>query len=110
MKMDQTEIIFNIALVSRHEMTIKHIKETINITKVFRESVEISDLEDFDMVLGNLPISLIAELTKLGIHVGIVEFDDFPPRGVELSSEELKKFGFRIEFYEAVKIKNLLGY
>ncbi len=88
-------------IVSRHEATIKFIKEVIPgfETAPVREEVTKEEIRGKE-VAGNTPLNLAAEAEK--VHAVI--FDGKPPRGEEVDSiEGLKERGVRIETFKVTK-------
>ena len=92
-----------IAIVSRHEATIKKLLEMYPEATVFKSSVVADDLKGFVKVIGNLPFAIAAEICNIGIEFYSVEWETFPPRGVELKKEDFKKYGFKLTRYEVLR-------
>jgi len=55
-------------------------------------------VDEGDVVVGVLPVHLVAELKKKGARVFILVLPQVPPekRGQELSPDEMEKFGARL--------------
>ena len=92
-----------VLIISGHDATIKYLSEIFGNFEV-RVIQHLSDLNEVneDIVVGNLPLPLIAELLKRGkrfIYVSLIIPAEL--RGKELNSEQVKEY---IELYE---IKNL---
>jgi len=79
-----------ILIVSRHEATIQWLLEKYPNAEVNRTSVTKEDILEKE-VHGNLPNQLACELP----YFYAIEFDNFPPRGEELTSADLKQYGIR---------------
>lgn len=85
-------------IVSRHPATIEWLKNRLGKDTPVYESAS----EDFvrgKVVYGNLPMSL-ACITE---EYHAVEFERVPPRGVELSAEDLSWYGIRIVRYTVIR-------
>ena len=58
-----------------------------------------------DVVIGTLPINLAAEVCVRGARYLHMSLDlPFEKRGLELSADEMQRFGARIEEYQVEKI------
>lgn len=78
----------DIVIVSRHESTINYLKEHLKSVPVISQVENDKEITE-KIVIGNLPANL---QTKTKMFVAII-FDNFPPRGEELSPKELEKYG-----------------
>lgn len=72
------------------------------------EHFEVQWVQVGDVVLGTLPINLVAEINERGgryYHLIL----DLPPnlRGLELSAESMRQYGARLTEYSAKKISPL---
>lgn len=70
------------------------------------EHFEVNRVQPGDMVIGTLPVNLIAQVNKCGgryFHLSL----ELPAeaRGKELSAEEMQAFGARLEEFEVTQIK-----
>lgn len=83
-----------VILVSRHLSTVKVVKSYFPGI-VHYQSVTADQLKDVTVVIGNLPMMLAAEVPI----ILAAEFISFPPRGKELSEEELEEYGLRFQAY-----------
>lgn len=64
-----------------------------------------SDLEDGDVVMGTLPLHLVAEVCRRGgryLHLVL----ELPPelRGISLSAEDMQRLGARLEEYRVERL------
>ncbi|MHC1624881.1 MAG: CRISPR-associated protein Csx16 [Methermicoccaceae archaeon] len=63
-----------------------------------------------DVVVGVLPVHLVAELKERGARVIILVLPQVPPekRGAELSPEEMDRFGARLLEVEELRLKEVV--
>ena len=94
-----------VAIVSRHESTIKFVKVMFKDATVFEHISDVDMLKDFDLIIGNLPLPLVAKLKEMGKRFVMISLN-IPRelRGKELTLDELKKYAEMIEI-EELKIK-----
>jgi len=92
-------------IVSRHQASINYLKHLCPEAEVKKQLTkeDIVKMSSGTIVVGDLPLQLIAELNAMGILYFAIEFDSFPPRGEELDHEEIKKYGIRITQYSVKK-------
>ena len=94
-----------VAIVSRHKSTVELVRERFRDVEVFEHVSDIDALKGFDLVIGNLPLHMVAELKEAGVRYVMVSLE-LPRelRGRELNIEELRKFVKFVEV-ESLKIK-----
>lgn len=94
-----------VAIVSRHKSTIDFVKAMFRDVTVLEHVNDIEELKDFDLIVGNLPLPMVAEIKRMGKRFVMVSLN-IPKelRGKELTLEELHKFAELIEV-EELKIK-----
>jgi len=95
-----------IVIVSRHKATIEWVRRKYPEAKVIESSVSADDLADFDVIIGNLPMSIASKL-RFDQRFFAVEFERFPPRGVELSAEDLEEYGIALKEYVVLDYKGI---
>lgn len=88
-------------IISRHPGAKKLMVE-MGFTGTFRNHINIDEISTGDVVVGTLPVQLIAQLCQQSIEywhisINLAEAD----RGQELSAGKMKELGFRIERYHA---------
>ena len=106
-----------VIIISRHEATINYLKNYFDddvIVEVVNkiEEVDLMNLppsrywdeeEEKECLgtffVGNLPNRHVATLYNRGFNFFTVEFESLPPRGVELTPEDLKKYGIELVHY-----------
>lgn len=66
----------------------------------------ISLLNKGDVVIGNLPLTMIVEILKTGATFGLLNLPEVPleKRGVELTPEELTTFGANVMEIKRIEI------
>jgi len=68
--------------------------------------LDVDIIQPKDVVLGTLPISLVAEINQRGARYLHLTIENLPQekRGQELSAEDMDAFGAKLEEYEARKV------
>jgi len=94
----------SVCIVSRHNATIKWLLQLFPDAEVIEQVVHPNELAVHDVIIGNLPLKLIAGLPKETRYLA-VEFERQPPRGVELTPAELEAYGIRLQEYKVVAVK-----
>ena len=82
-----------VVIVSRHPATVNYLKTVFPEAKVVSHISSIDEIPNGSLVIGNLPIHMIAELIKKGCRFVLVSLE-IPRelRGKELSESELRKY------------------
>jgi len=101
-----------IILVSRHPASVKWIAQKgLRADKVLShlDDAVLQSLQLGDIVVGNLPIQLVAHINQLGARYYHFELN-LPPnlRGAELTLEQLAQCHAKLTEYQAKKIKDIL--
>ena len=96
MKKIMVHEIKKIAIVSRHPATISWLKSKFPTATLFNGNVTAEDLKPYAKVIGNLPMGIACFFAG---DFQAVEFEKFPPRGVDLTPEQLEEYGIRLVSY-----------
>jgi CRISPR-associated protein Csx16 len=87
-------------VVSRHPGAIAWLKSQAIEGEIHPawKNENTSLLSKGDIVVGNLPLTMIAEILKSGATFGLLNLPEVPleKRGMELTPEELHKFGANV--------------
>lgn len=99
-------------LVSRHPASMAWIaRKGLQADEIFNHLDDdvLQGLQSGDIVVGNLPIQLVAQINQLGARYFHFELD-LPPnlRGQELTLEQLEQCNAKLTEYQAKKIKDIL--
>lgn len=91
--------------VSRHPGAIEWARRQGIVAEV-TDHLDVAIIRPGDEVIGTLPISVVAELGERGaryLHLTL----DVPPeaRGVELSADDMDRYGAILEEYEAKRLR-----
>ncbi len=91
--------------ISRHSGAINWAKQQGIAIDKQQEHLNTSQLQAGDIIIGTLPINLIAEVCQKGgryLHLSM----DLPAeaRGKELTPEEMVSYNARLEEYKALKL------
>lgn len=91
--------------MSRHKGTIDYFREKLGDIDVKEHVNSLEELIDYDVIIGNLPITAIALLKEMGKRFILISLEvPRELRGKELSKEELEKYMKLVEI-EELKIK-----
>jgi CRISPR-associated protein Csx16 len=93
--------------VTRHSGAVDWAAEEGIEVDVKTDHLEISAIQAGDMVIGTLPVNLVAEVCARGgryLHLTL----ELPPsmRGKELTAAEMRAFGARVEEYRVLYVGN----
>jgi len=91
--------------VSRHTGAMVWAKNEAIKVDVQLEHLEINNLKAGDIVLGSLPVNLVAELNKMGVryfHLSLPLPADL--RGKEISAEMMRDLGARLDEFKVSQI------
>ena len=91
--------------ISRHPGARKWAeRQGLSVDRVL-DHLEVAAVRPGDVVIGTLPINLAAEVCVRGARYLHLSLDlPFEKRGLELSADEMQRFGARIEEYQVEKI------
>lgn len=99
------KIIMSTYFISRHQGA-KDWAQLQNITVDFLQThLDIADIKSGDVVIGTLPINLVAQLVERGAsyyHLTLNLTENL--RGKELSASDMQKAGASLERYSAKRI------
>ena len=92
--------------VTRHAGAIEWARSQGIQAKIMKH-LEIEDIEGGDMVLGTLPVHIIAALNEKNVrYLHLILDIPFADRGRELSADDMEQMGARLEEYWVKKVGN----
>ena len=93
-------------VVTRHKGALDWLIEEGVAFDEHIEHLDLDFLHGGDVIIGNLPIPMVADINAKGIHYWHLAFTvPFDLRGVELSATQLRELGISLKAYHVVALE-----